>query len=116
MSEPTLETLWQTLVAETREMLNEEPVLASFLYATILNHRDMASALSFHLASKLVSDIIPALQLREVFDRFCISRAFTRWNPTGWPTGCGGRAASPWPWCCRTAFPPYSGWISTRRR
>jgi len=67
MSEPSLETLWQTLVDETRQMLNEEPVLASFLYATILNHKDMASALSFHLASKLVSDIIPALQLREVF-------------------------------------------------
>lgn len=69
MPELCLQTLWQTLVDETRQLVVDEPVLASFLHATILNHRDMASALSFHLASKLGSDIIPALQLREVFDR-----------------------------------------------
>jgi len=68
MTELCLETLWDKIVDETRLLLREEPVLASFLHATILNHRDMASALSFHLASKLSSDIIPALQLREVFD------------------------------------------------
>lgn len=69
MPELCLQTLWETIVTETRQMLDEEPVLASFLHATILSHRSMASALSFHLASKLASDIMPALQLREVFDQ-----------------------------------------------
>ena len=68
MTELSLTDLWQTLTEETRKLVEEEPVLASFLHATILNHRDMASALSYHLASKLGNEIIPALQLREVFD------------------------------------------------
>ena len=68
MPELSLNHLWQTLTDETRKLVAQEPVLASFLHATILNHRDMASALSYHLASKLGNDIIPALQLREVFD------------------------------------------------
>ncbi|MGD9662318.1 MAG: serine O-acetyltransferase [Porticoccaceae bacterium] len=69
MPDLCLKTLWDTIVTETRQLLEQEPVLASFLHATILSHKDMASALSFHLASKLGSDIIPALQLREVFDQ-----------------------------------------------
>ena len=61
-------SLWQTVVAEVREQVKTEPLLASFLYSTILNHRDLAAALGFHLANKLASDITPALMLREIFD------------------------------------------------
>lgn len=67
-----IDTLWGDIVAEVRATVAEEPVLASFLHATILNHRDLAAALSFHLANKLHGDITPALLLREVF-----SDAFT---------------------------------------
>lgn len=61
-------SLWQTVVAEVREQVEAEPLLASFLYSTILNHRDLAAAISFHLANKLASDVTPALMLREIFD------------------------------------------------
>ncbi|MGK2913438.1 MAG: serine O-acetyltransferase [Porticoccaceae bacterium] len=62
-----IETLWGDIVTEVRATAAEEPVLASFLHATILNHRDLAAAVSFHLANKLHSDVTPALLLREVF-------------------------------------------------
>lgn len=65
---PCNESLWQTVVAEVREQVKAEPLLASFLHSTILNHRDLSAALSFHLANKLHSDITPALMLREIFD------------------------------------------------
>lgn len=61
-------SLWQTVVAEVREQVEAEPLLASFLYSTILNHRDLAAAIGFHLANKLASDVTPALMLREIFD------------------------------------------------
>ncbi len=61
-------SLWQTVVAEVREQVAAEPLLAGFLYSTILNHRDLAAALGFHLANKLNSDVTPALMLREIFD------------------------------------------------
>jgi serine O-acetyltransferase len=69
MSTLCLESLWQQIHEETRNLVQQEPVLASFFHATILNHCTMASALSFHLANKLGSDITPALMLREVFDQ-----------------------------------------------
>ena len=65
---PCNETLWQKITEEVSGMVAEEPLLASFLHSTVLNHQDLASALSYHLANKLHSDITPALMLREVFD------------------------------------------------
>ena len=44
----------------------EEPILASFLHATILNHCELEQALSFHLANQLDSPTASSLLLREV--------------------------------------------------
>jgi serine O-acetyltransferase len=43
-------------------------MLASFFHSTILNHRDLRSALSFQLANKLDSTTMPAIALREVIE------------------------------------------------
>ena len=71
---PCNTSLWETVVAEVREQVAAEPLLASFLYSTILNHPDLTAALSFHLANKLNSDVTPALLLREIFDDAFASR------------------------------------------
>jgi serine O-acetyltransferase len=63
-----LDNLWQTLREQTRQQADNEPVLASFLYATILNHDTLEAAVSFHLATKLDSPALPAMLIREVFD------------------------------------------------
>ncbi|MBL4781723.1 MAG: serine O-acetyltransferase [Porticoccaceae bacterium] len=68
LANPCNESLWQQLVKEVAITASHEPVLAGFLHSTILNHNDLAAALSFHLANKLHSDITPALLVREVFD------------------------------------------------
>lgn len=72
--------VWQTIRQETREQVEEEPALASFLHATILNHDTLESALSFHLAHKLANPAISALQIREIIEESmmhdrCISDA-----------------------------------------
>jgi len=61
-----IDSLWDSIRTETREQANQEPVLASFLYATILNHDTLESALSFHLANKLDSPALSAMMVREV--------------------------------------------------
>jgi len=63
-----IDQLWQTLREQTRLQADNEPVLASFLYATILNHDTLEAAVSFHLATKLDSPALPAMLIREVFD------------------------------------------------
>ncbi|MBA4211262.1 MAG: serine O-acetyltransferase, partial [Parvibaculum sp.] len=60
--------VWERLRKEAEEMAAGEPVLASFLYVTILNHRDFDSALSYHLAQKLAHPEMRAMQLRELLD------------------------------------------------
>ena len=61
-----IDRLWQTIREETERETKNEPILASFLHTTILNHDDLESAISFHLASKLDCIETPAILLREV--------------------------------------------------
>lgn len=63
-----LDPLWENLRSQAKTQAEGEPVLASFLYATILNHETLEAAVSFHLASKLDSPALPAMLIREVFD------------------------------------------------
>lgn len=63
------DTLWQDIKAQAQQQMLQEPVLASFLHATILNHDSLACAVSFHLAQKLESQEAPALLLREVIEQ-----------------------------------------------
>ncbi len=60
--------IWDAIRAETAVDAASEPILASFLHATILNHDTLEAALSFHLANKLDSPTASALLLREVIE------------------------------------------------
>ena len=63
-----IDPLWQTIREETALEAEREPILASFLHATILNHSTLEAALSFHLANKLDSPTASALLVREVIE------------------------------------------------
>jgi len=58
--------IWKSLRREVEEMADREPILASFLYATVLNHPSLEEAISFLLASKLASATIHSITLRDV--------------------------------------------------
>lgn len=62
------DALWAEIRGGVAQQVEREPILASFLHATILNHNTLESALSFHLANKLDSPVAPALLIREVID------------------------------------------------
>jgi serine O-acetyltransferase len=64
----TQDRVWQTIREETAREVEREPVLASFLHATILNHDSLETALSFHLAHILNSPAA-ALLVREVIEK-----------------------------------------------
>ena len=63
--------MWNRLRQEAEAKAATEPILASYLHATILNHRHLEDALSFHLAGKLASPSLAAMSIREV-----VSEAF----------------------------------------
>ena len=58
--------LWANLRIEAATSAAEEPILASFLNATILTHKNIADALAYHLAQKLGGADLNALLVREV--------------------------------------------------
>lgn len=64
-----IDALWESIRNQTRKQAESEPVLASFLYSTILNHETLEAALSFHLANKLDSPAMPAMLMREVIEQ-----------------------------------------------
>ncbi len=63
-----IDGVWQRIRREAAVDAEHEPILASFLHATILNHESLESALSFHLANKLDSPTAPAMLIREVIE------------------------------------------------
>src|SRR5690606_13518224 len=64
-----IDALWESIRTQTRKQAESEPVLASFLYSTILNHETLEGPLSFHLANKLDSPAMPAMLMREVIEQ-----------------------------------------------
>ena len=60
--------LWLSIRNEAKELVESEPMLASFFHATILKHYDLGLALSYILANKLSNPIMPAIALKEIIE------------------------------------------------
>jgi serine O-acetyltransferase len=60
--------VWQAIVKEAREQSEQEPMLASFYHATIINHDSLDASLSYILANKLKTASMPAMAVREVVE------------------------------------------------
>lgn len=60
--------VWTAVREEARASADREPMLASFLYAVVLNHKTLEDALSFQLAGKLESHTLTATTLRDLID------------------------------------------------
>jgi len=61
-----LDPLWRSIREEVDDEASREPLLASFLYATVLNHKSLEDALAFLLAGKLESNVLPSMLIREL--------------------------------------------------
>lgn len=59
---------WLTLKRDAKQVVEQEPLLASYLHACILAHHNFETALSFILSNKMMDQVMPVLAVREVFD------------------------------------------------
>ena len=60
--------VWAELREDVAEIAESENMLASYLHATVLNHKSLEHSLSFLLAGKLSSPHLSAMSLRDVID------------------------------------------------
>jgi serine O-acetyltransferase len=58
--------VWQKLYQEVTVLAQSEAMLASYLCASVLNHRSLEHALSYLLAAKLASPYLSAMSLRDL--------------------------------------------------
>ncbi|MGL4859254.1 MAG: serine O-acetyltransferase [Enterobacteriaceae bacterium] len=63
-----LQQVWQHIKDEARTLAECEPILASFFHSTLLKHHHLGSALSYILAVKLASEVMPAVAIREILE------------------------------------------------
>ncbi len=73
MNEAARDPVWSRILNETAAEVSREPLLASFLHSTILNHSSLEAALSFHLANQLDSPAASSLLLREIIESAFVS-------------------------------------------
>lgn len=64
------ESIWQKLRIEATTAITDEPGLGSMLHSTILSHKTLACALSFHMASKLGDEGISGIKIREIIEDY----------------------------------------------
>jgi serine O-acetyltransferase len=58
---------WEQIRAESRAVAEHEPMLVSFLYASVLRHRNLEDALGVILANKLQTADLSAILFRDLF-------------------------------------------------
>ena len=68
MNESELNQIWKNSREEAQELVDNEPMLASFFHATILKHSNLGGSLSYILANKLANPIMPAIALKEIIE------------------------------------------------
>ena len=61
-------SLWEGISHEVKLRADFEPIISTFLYATVLNHNTFEGALSFLLASKLDSQVVTSMAIREIIE------------------------------------------------
>ncbi len=59
---------WYQLIDEARQVVKDEPLLASYVHACILTHDNFEAALSFILSNKIADEVMPTLAVKEMFD------------------------------------------------
>uniref|UniRef100_A0A0D6R2Z2 serine O-acetyltransferase n=1 Tax=Araucaria cunninghamii TaxID=56994 RepID=A0A0D6R2Z2_ARACU len=67
--------IWAAMRVEARLEAEKEPLLSSYLYASILAHSCFERALGFVLANRLQNPILLATQLMDVFDEVFLNDA-----------------------------------------
>ncbi len=63
-----VDPIWSSIRREAEEIIAADPAMASFVYATVLNHDRLEDAVIHRVAQRLDSDVMGAEVIRRTFD------------------------------------------------
>jgi len=64
----SVDPIWFAVQAEAQAIVKAEPAMASFVFATVLNHDRLEDAIIHRIAQRLDSNVISAETIRRAFD------------------------------------------------
>lgn len=64
----SIDPIWASLRAEAEQALEKDPILAAFLYSTILNHKSLEDCVIYRICERLDHPDVQAILLRQTFD------------------------------------------------
>lgn len=62
-----VDPIWDTMLHEARSAADRDPILAAFLYSTVLNHRSLEESVIFRICERLDHPDLQAVLLRQTF-------------------------------------------------
>lgn len=64
----SMDPIWDSLRSEARAAADFDPLLAAFLYSTVLNHRSLEDCVIYRICERLDHPDLQAILLRQTFD------------------------------------------------
>ena len=90
-----VDPIWASLRAEAEYALEKDPILAAFLYSTILNHTSLEDCVVYRICERLDHPDVQAILLRQTFDE--MRRVQNKPGTIGNPIGAQHTFATPFP-------------------
>ena len=64
----SIDPIWDMVKAEARVAADSDPVMATFLYSTVINHKSLEDAVIYRICERLDHADMPAVLLRQTFE------------------------------------------------
>lgn len=64
----SVDPIWSAVQADARQIVQSEPMMASFVYATVLNHHRLEDAIVHRIAQRLGNHVVSAELIRSTFE------------------------------------------------
>jgi serine O-acetyltransferase len=64
----SVDPIWSAVQADARHIVQTEPAMASFVYATVLNHDRLEDAIIHRIAQRLDNHVVSAEMIRSTFE------------------------------------------------
>ena len=65
----SVDPIWSEVQADARQIVQTEPMMASFVYATVLNHNRLEDAIVHRIAQRLDNHVVTAELIRSTFEQ-----------------------------------------------
>jgi serine O-acetyltransferase len=68
----SVDPIWDTLRHEAQTAADADPVLATFLYSTVINHKTLEECVSYRISERLDHADIPSALIRQAFEEMML--------------------------------------------